>query len=67
MAMLVDNEFILYADSSLSLLVDSAIIVLVMGTVPFVKKPRMMARAETTAIDGASARIANEMKMQSSQ
>lgn len=50
-AMLVERELMLYAASNSSLPTDSAIIVLVIGTVPFVRKPRNSA---STAIASLS-------------
>ena len=65
--MLVDSEFTLYADSYSSFLTDWAIIVLVIGTVPLEKKPRMNASAEMTNTDGDSASMMSEMNMDTSQ
>lgn len=50
-AILVDRELMLYAASKSCLSTDSAIIVLVIGTVPFVKKPRIAASTEIAYID----------------
>ena len=61
-ATLVESELMLYADSYSALPTDSAIIVLVIGTVPFVKKPRTRASIDIMIIDGVRARIESEMK-----
>ena len=67
LAMLVESELMLYALSNASLSTASAIIVLVMGTVPLVKKPRISASADMIAAEGMKARSRSDMNMHDSQ
>ena len=66
-AMLVEREFMLYAASRSSFSTDSAIIVLVIGTAPLVKKPRIRARNEIIATEGTSASTPSDRNMHTSQ
>ena len=66
-AMLVESEFTLYAASYSVSPTDWAIIVLTIGTVPFVKKPRIRARSDMITADGLNARMMSAMKIQHSQ